>query len=94
MISWATVSALCACLTAIVVHLLVSEAPIEWEPYLFSFGVIFWPALVMATLVSSALYLLTRSLDLAFLGFAALYWAAVASPSYLTRWIQTPISSI
>jgi hypothetical protein len=88
----ATTSAVLALLIAVGLHLVVSDARLEWPPYVFSFGVILWPTLMLSILTASAVYLLVRNLDIAFFGYLGLYWIGINASGYLWRWIQTPVS--
>ena len=89
----ATLTTVIALLGAVTLHVGLTDAPLEWSPYLFSFGVLLWPTLAFSTLAASSLYLLFRNLDVAFFGFAGLYWFGIKSSDYLMRWIQTPATA-
>jgi hypothetical protein len=85
-------TALLCLVAALAMHRLLTAAPWELPPYLFSMALILLPALWFATLIAAALDLAFESLDMAFLTFGTLYFFGFTSPNYLLRWIQTSAS--
>ncbi len=81
------------CLVAALgMHRLLTAAPWELPPYLFSMGLILLPAIWFATLIAAALDLVFESLDIAFLTFGTLYFFGFTARNYLLRWVQTVAS--
>lgn len=86
------VTALLCFVAALVMHRVLTAAPWELPPYLFSVGLILLPALWFATLIAAALDLVFESLDIAFLTFGTLYFFGFTARNYLLRWVQTVAS--
>jgi len=67
---------------------------IDISYYLFNYFVLFFPSLLISTLLISGLYLLTDSLDISFITLGVIFVKSLTSNNYLFTWVQSNIDII
>ena len=90
---WGSLAALATFVVTFLIHHVMTDLPFEALPYLFSQGVILFPAILISILICSSLYLVFESIDIAFVSFGVLYVFGFSASNYLFRWVQTSASA-
>ena len=77
-------------LAVYVVQVFVMKIPFDPEVSLPALLAITLAGIFFTVLLCSGLYLITESLDIAFLVFCILFFISINSPNYLFQWVQSP----
>lgn len=67
---------------------------IDISCYLFNYFALFFPSLLISTLLITGLYLLTDSLDISFITLGIIFIKSLTSNNYLFTWVQSNIDII
>lgn len=70
-------------------HKLIFHIDYNASIYLFSHGVVMFPAILFSILICSGFYMLTASMDISFLVFGLMFFISIYSSNYLLNWVQT-----
>ncbi len=76
-------------LVVFIVQTWIYQTVFELRIYLFSYGVVLFPAILFAILLTSGVYLITDNSDMSLLSLAGLYFLSLTSNNYLLNWVQT-----